>query len=78
MILIDFPPDGLSVELDDLMDDITRAYICEALRRSRSVPQAASLLHMDTRALRYRIKKLGIKRQEVMDGGRVLSEDGPA
>lgn len=53
------PAGGL--KLEDRMDEIEKAYITEALRRCDNVvTRAADLLHMNVRALRYRIKKLGL------------------
>jgi len=54
------PPGGL--RLEDHLDAIEKSIILEALRRTDSVvTRAADLLHIDVRALRYRIKKLDLR-----------------
>jgi two-component system response regulator PilR (NtrC family) len=53
----DLPPGGL--HLEDHLEDIEKTCILEALRRcDHVVTRAADFLHIDVRALRYRIKKL--------------------
>lgn len=47
------------IRLEDQLDDVEKAYITEALRRTGNVvTRAADLLHINVRALRYRIRKL--------------------
>jgi two-component system response regulator PilR (NtrC family) len=54
------PPGGL--KLEDHLEAMERSYITEALKRcDHVVTRAADLLHIDVRALRYRIKKLGLR-----------------
>ena len=55
------PPAG-GAELQAYLDDVERQRIIEALERTRwNKTQAAKLLGISFRALRYRIKKLGIE-----------------
>jgi two-component system response regulator PilR (NtrC family) len=55
------PPAG-SIALGDQLEDIERAAIVKALEQTRyNKTAAAKLLGMSFRALRYRVKKLGIK-----------------
>ncbi len=50
------------VKLEDRLEEIERAYITEALRRCDNVvTRAADLLHINVRALRYRLRKLELK-----------------
>ena len=54
------PPGGL--DLVDRLEDIEKELIIQALDRcGRVVTRAADLLHMNVRALRYRIKKLELR-----------------
>ena len=54
------PPGG--IKLADRLDEIEKAYITEALRRCDNVvTRAADLLHLNVRALRYRIRKLELR-----------------
>jgi DNA-binding NtrC family response regulator len=54
------PPGG--IRLENQLEDLERAYIQEALRRCDNVvTRAADLLHINVRALRYRIKKLDLR-----------------
>ena len=54
------PPGGL--KLEDHLEDLEKGYILEALRRTGNVvTRAADLLHINVRALRYRIKKLDLR-----------------
>ena len=54
------PPGGLNLE--DHLEEIEKTCILEALRRcDHVVTRAADLLHIDVRALRYRIKKLHLR-----------------
>ncbi len=56
------PPGGL--RLEDHLEDIEKSIIIEALRRTdQVVTRAADLLHIDVRALRYRIKKLDLREE---------------
>ena len=51
------------MRLDDRLEEIEKAYITEAHRRCDNVvTRAADLLHINVRALRYRIKKYKIAR----------------
>jgi len=55
-------PDG-GVDLMEVLEDIERKYILAALEKTgNNVTKAAELLKTTFRSLRYRIKKLGIKR----------------
>ena len=57
------PAGGL--HLEDHLEDIEKTCILEALRRcDHVVTRAADLLHIDVRALRYRIKKLHLRPEE--------------
>jgi two-component system response regulator PilR (NtrC family) len=54
-------PDGDSVDLGNHVEDVQRQAIVEALEKTRyNKTQAAKLLGLSFRQLRYRIKKLGI------------------
>jgi len=55
----EIPPEG--VDLDAILADVERRYLREALRRSGGVrKEAAELLKMSFRSLRYRLDKLGL------------------
>ena len=57
----ELPPEGL--DLDMKLDEIERNYILRALHRTNwHMTQAAHLLGMPFRSLRYRVKKLNIRR----------------
>ena len=54
------PPGG--IKLEDHLEELEKAFINEALRRTDGVvTRAADLLHINVRALRYRIKKLDLR-----------------
>jgi len=54
------PAGGL--KLEDHLEELEKSYITEALRRCDGVvTRAADLLHINVRALRYRIKKLDLR-----------------
>jgi two-component system response regulator PilR (NtrC family) len=56
------PPDAVRSGLGEQLEDVERAAIVKALEQSRyNKTAAAKLLGMSFRALRYRIKKLGIE-----------------
>jgi two-component system response regulator PilR (NtrC family) len=59
----EFPPDG--VDLDRLISDYERTWVVSALERTGGVrKQAAALLGISFRSLRYRLAKLGIDKAE--------------
>ncbi len=48
--------------LDDVMDDIERCYLLQALERTDgNLTQAAKILGMSYRSIRYKVKKLGVR-----------------
>jgi len=54
-------PEG-GIVLDDVMDDIERRYLLEALERTDgNLTQAAKILGMTYRSIRYKVKKLGVR-----------------
>ena len=76
--LLDLPPDGC--ELDAVVSEVERRLILQALERTNGVrTQAAKLLGITFRSLRYRLAKLGLDSGEDVDsedeGGRVTSRD---
>ena len=57
----ELPPDG--VDLDARLEQIERNYLLQALHRTNwHLTRAAHLLGMPFRSLRYRVKKLDIRR----------------
>jgi two-component system response regulator PilR (NtrC family) len=56
------PPEAPAAALGDQLEDVERAAIVKALEQARyNKTAAAKALGMTFRALRYRIKKLGIE-----------------
>jgi two-component system response regulator PilR (NtrC family) len=54
------PEEG--IVLDDVMDEIERRYLLEALERTDgNLTQAAKILGMTYRSIRYKVKKLGVR-----------------
>lgn len=54
------PDTGISLE--DLLEDFERAYIVESLKKTNgNLTNAAKLLGMSYRSMRYRVQKLGLK-----------------
>ncbi|MBI4585890.1 MAG: sigma-54-dependent Fis family transcriptional regulator [Planctomycetes bacterium] len=54
-------PDA-GIELEDLLENFEKAHILEALKKTNgNLTNAAKLLGMSYRSIRYRVKKLGIK-----------------
>jgi len=54
------PEEG--IVLDDVMDEIERRYLLEALERTDgNLTQAAKILGMSYRSIRYKVKKLGVR-----------------
>jgi len=63
------------MNLDDTLDDVERAYVLEALRRTNwHITRAAELLGIPFRSMRYRIKKLRIERKPQFDASSVTTE----
>ncbi len=61
---VESPPAGvdLPVDLEKHLEEMERAYIREALRRTGgNLTKAAELLGLSFRSMRYRVKKLGIR-----------------
>ena len=57
---ISIPEDGII--LDDVMDDIERSFLIQALDRTDgNLTQAAKILGMSYRSIRYKVKKLGVR-----------------
>ena len=57
---ISIPQDGII--LDDVMDDIERSFLIQALDRTDgNLTQAAKILGMSYRSIRYKVKKLGVR-----------------
>lgn len=56
------PDEGMV--LDDVMEDIERRYLLSALERTEgNLTQAAKILGLSYRSIRYKVKKLGIREQ---------------
>ncbi len=54
-------PDG-GIVLDDVMDEIERSFLIQALDRTDgNLTQAAKVLGMSYRSIRYKVKKLGVR-----------------
>jgi two-component system response regulator PilR (NtrC family) len=69
--LVTLPPEGCN--LDDILGEVERRLIVEALERSSGVrTQAAKLLGVTLRSLRYRLQKLAL--EEGDEGGELLSD----
>ena len=50
------------INLEDLLEDFERAYIVESLKKTNgNLTNAAKLLGMSYRSIRYRVQKLGLK-----------------
>jgi len=61
---VTLPPEG--IDLDDKIDEIERSLVLEALKRTNwHITRAAKILGIPFRSMRYRIKKLRIKRPTV-------------
>ncbi len=57
---LEIPPEGLSLE--GRLEEIEKAYICAAMKRTNGhMTNAAKLLGMSFRSIRYKVKKLGLK-----------------
>ena len=57
---IEIPEEG--IVLDDVMDDIERSFLVQALERTDgNLTQAAKILGMSYRSIRYKVKKLGVR-----------------
>jgi two-component system response regulator PilR (NtrC family) len=57
---LEIPDSGISLE--DLLEDFERKHIIEALKKTHgNLTNAAKLLGMSYRSMRYRVKKLGVK-----------------
>ena len=55
----EIPPEGL--DLDEVLADLERSLLTEALRRTGGVKKrAAHLLSVSFRSFRYRLEKLGL------------------
>jgi two-component system response regulator PilR (NtrC family) len=73
--LLALPEDGCN--LDDVLGELERRLIVEALERAGGVrTQAAKLLGVTLRSLRYRLQKLALEVGD--DGGEPLSDSFPA
>lgn len=60
---LEFPPEG--IDLDRLLSDYERSWVLRALERTGGVrKQAATLLGISFRSLRYRLAKLGIDKAD--------------
>ena len=71
----DIPPEGLDLEC--LIDGIERNLLVRALERSGGVKkEAARLLKLNTRSLRYRLDKYDIKPADGADSGPEEDEEG--
>ena len=71
----DIPPEGLDLEC--LIDGIERNLLVRALERSGGVKkEAARLLKLNTRSLRYRLDKYDIKPADGSDSGPEEDEEG--
>ena len=58
----DVPPVGDGIELECIVEDIERSLIEQSLERTDgNITEAAKLLGINFRSLRYRLKKYGIK-----------------
>ena len=59
------PPEGM--DLEEKLDDFERAYLREALRITEgNMTNAAKLLGMSYRSIRYRVKKLKVREEELV------------
>ena len=63
---MDLGPEG--IQLDDVIAEIERVYLTQALEIAHgSKQQAAELLGITLRSLRYRLEKQGMPAKEPMD-----------
>ena len=66
--LAELPPDGCN--LDEILGEVERRYLLQALERTNGVRTAAAkLLGMTLRSLRYRLQKHALESAENMESG---------
>jgi len=60
LAVLNIPEDGII--LDNVMDEIERSFLIQALERTGgNLTQAARVLGMSYRSIRYKVKKLGVR-----------------